>query len=166
LAAREGSATVREGSAAMREGSEATHHGSAVTRGGNAGMREGGAAMRKGCAGMRESDAGMRDGGAGMCGGGATGHGLNAGHMVTATKGLLNVLSTDESLDKIFETSNRAIKQMNFHMLTMCLTIIRLGDRKIEYASAGMPPMLIYRRDSHEVEEIVLKAMPLGAFVE
>ena len=31
-------------------------------------------------------------------------------------------------------------------------------------SSAGMPPILIYREDRQEVEEIVIKAPPLGGF--
>ncbi len=96
--------------------------------------------------------------------GDATGHGLKAGNMVTVTKGLFSVLSQDGSLDEILKTSNRAIKRMNFHMLTMCLAIMRIENGHLEYASAGMPPMLLYRHETGEVEQLVLKAMPLGAF--
>ncbi len=98
--------------------------------------------------------------------GDATGHGLKAGNMVIATKGLFNVLSADGSLDEILKTSNRAIKKMNFHMLTMCLAMVRIKDSKLEYASAGMPPLLLYRKETGEVEQIVMKAMPLGAFLD
>lgn len=98
--------------------------------------------------------------------GDATGHGLKAGNMVVATKGLFNVLSSDGSLEDILKTSSLAIKRMNFHMVTMCPALVRIKDRKIEYASAGMPPMLIFRNDTGEIEQLVLKAMPLGAFVD
>ena len=98
--------------------------------------------------------------------GDATGHGLKAGNMVIATKGLFNVLSADGSLDEILKTSNRAIKRMNFHMLTMCLAMVRIKDSRLEYASAGMPPLLLYRKKTGEVEQIVMKAMPLGAFLD
>ena len=33
-------------------------------------------------------------------------------------------------------------------------------------AAAGMPPILIYRAASRTVEEVVLKGMPLGGFVQ
>lgn len=98
--------------------------------------------------------------------GDATGHGLKAGNMVTVTKGLFSVLSRDGSLDDIMKTSNRAIKQMNFHMLTMCLAMVRVQESRLEFSSAGMPPLLIYRKNTGKVEQLVLKAMPLGAFYD
>lgn len=98
--------------------------------------------------------------------GDATGHGLKAGNMVIATKGLFSVLSTDGSLDEILKTSNRAIKKMNLRMLTMCLALVRIEGGKLQYASAGMPPLLLYRKEKGEVEQIVMKAMPLGAFLD
>jgi serine phosphatase RsbU (regulator of sigma subunit) len=95
--------------------------------------------------------------------GDATGHGLKAGNMVTATKGLLNILSETEKVEDILISANRAIKQMNLHMLTMCLAIARIKGTTLKYSSAGMPPLLVYRAQSRECEQYVLKAMPLGA---
>lgn len=96
--------------------------------------------------------------------GDATGHGLRAGNMVIATKALLNTMADSESLPKILSESNRAIKGMNLRMLTMCLALVRVRGNEIEYSSAGMPHILVYRAASGEVEQHVLKAMPLGAF--
>lgn len=98
--------------------------------------------------------------------GDATGHGLKAGNMVTVTKGLFSILSRDGSLDEILKTSNRAIKRMNFHMITMCLAMVRIEGSKLEYASAGMPPVLLYRNKTGKVDQLLLKAMPLGAFYD
>ena len=103
--------------------------------------------------------------------GDATGHGLKAGSMVIAAKGLVNVLiprtgtaGMEEHLDEILKSSNRAIKNMNLHMLTMCLAMVRISNNKIEYSSAGMPPLMVYRKKTRIVEQLILKAMPLGAF--
>jgi serine phosphatase RsbU (regulator of sigma subunit) len=95
--------------------------------------------------------------------GDATGHGLKAGHMVTATKGLLNALAGSPDLVAIMTSANRAIKQMNLPMLTMCLAIVRIEKNALTYTSAGMPPLLVYRALTRECELHVLKAMPLGA---
>ena len=51
-------------------------------------------------------------------------------------------------------------------MLTMCLSILRINKNKVQYSSAGMPPLLIFREKSKSVEQIILKAMPLGAFFD
>ncbi|MGE5430612.1 MAG: PP2C family protein-serine/threonine phosphatase, partial [Syntrophomonadaceae bacterium] len=96
--------------------------------------------------------------------GDATGHGLKAGNMVILAKGLFNTLAQKEDLIGIMHSFNRSIKQMNLYMLTMCMSLIRIKENKIEYVSAGMPPMQIYRKASGEVEELLLKGMPLGAF--
>ena len=95
--------------------------------------------------------------------GDATGHGLKAGNMVTATKGLLNILAGEARVEDILLSASAAIKDMNLHMLTMCLAIARLDRTSLSYASAGMPPMLTYRAATGTTEQHVLKAMPLGA---
>jgi serine phosphatase RsbU (regulator of sigma subunit) len=98
--------------------------------------------------------------------GDATGHGLKAGNMVILAKGLFNALAHEPDLIFIMDSFNRAIKQMNLHMLTMCMSLIRIRENKIEYSSAGMPPLHIYRKNTGQVEQLLLKAMPLGAFYD
>jgi len=95
--------------------------------------------------------------------GDATGHGLKAGNMVTATKGLLNILSSRENVEDILASANHAIKRMKLPMITMCLAVARISGNRLWYSSAGMPPLLVYRAKSGLCEQHVLKAMPLGA---
>ena len=95
--------------------------------------------------------------------GDATGHGLKAGNMVTATKGLLSILSTTRELDAILASASRAIKRMNMHLLTMCLAIVRISRHRLTFSSAGMPPLVLWRSESRKTEFLVQKAMPLGA---
>jgi len=98
--------------------------------------------------------------------GDATGHGLKAGNMVILAKGLFNTLANESDLLHIMNTFNRAIKQMNLHMLTMCMSLIRIKGNNIEYSSAGMPPLHIYRKSTGKIEQLLLKGMPLGAFYD
>lgn len=95
--------------------------------------------------------------------GDATGHGLRAGNMGIATKGLLNVLSGKTTLLEMIKRANIAIKNMNLKMLTMCLSLVNIKNGVLAYTSAGMPPILIFRKKSGEVESHIIKAMPLGA---
>jgi serine phosphatase RsbU (regulator of sigma subunit) len=96
--------------------------------------------------------------------GDATGHGLKAGNMVILAKGLFNTLAMEDDLIEVMHSFNRSIKKMNLYMLTMCMAFIRIKGDRLEYVSAGMPPMQIYRKEKGEVEELLLKGMPLGAF--
>ncbi|UCH97989.1 MAG: serine/threonine-protein phosphatase, partial [Candidatus Aminicenantes bacterium] len=67
-------------------------------------------------------------------------------------------------LDTFFSKSNRIIKQMNLGNLFMALTLVRIKDNQGVVASAGMPPLYLYKKKNRTVEEIVLKAPPIGAF--
>ena len=96
--------------------------------------------------------------------GDATGHGLKAGTMVTATKSLFNSYASNTDILNTFNEFTRAIKGMKMHLLSMCLSLIKIKDNNLKISAAGMPPALLYRKDKQKVEELILKGMPLGAF--
>ena len=98
--------------------------------------------------------------------GDATGHGLQAGTMVATAKGLFNSLAHEPDPVHILQKSSSAIKAMGFPRLYMALLLAKFKDRQVRIASAGMPYALIYRARSGQIEEIVLKGMPLGSFPE
>ena len=95
--------------------------------------------------------------------GDATGHGLKAGTMVTATKSLFNNLAHEADIAHIFKQSSAALKKMNLRGLFMAMTIVKITGHRLLVSAAGMPSALIYRAASGEVEEIVIRAMPLGS---
>ena len=94
--------------------------------------------------------------------GDATGHGLKAGTVVTAMKSLFRTFAGEDNLSLVFNQSSRVLKEMNLRSLFMSLTMIKLDGARLRIASAGMPPALIYRREKGLVEEMVIKAPPLG----
>jgi serine phosphatase RsbU (regulator of sigma subunit) len=94
--------------------------------------------------------------------GDATGHGLKAGTMVTAMKSLFLALGQESDLTRIFQQSNRAIKRMNLRQIYMTLLLVRINGSRLFICGAGMPPVLIHRAATQQVEEIDLKGMPLG----
>jgi len=94
--------------------------------------------------------------------GDATGHGTKAGIMVTATKSLWHAFSRDEDLTQVLEKSSRALKLMKLPKLYMTLALARVRDYTLELAGAGMPPALVYRAATQQVETVALKGMPLG----
>ena len=98
--------------------------------------------------------------------GDATGHGAQAGIMVTAAKSLFNLLSDDKEITEILSRSTHAIRKMNFSNIFMTLGLLRLKDNELELAGAGMPPAYIYRSGSGKVEEVTLKGLPLGSVSE
>jgi serine phosphatase RsbU (regulator of sigma subunit) len=98
--------------------------------------------------------------------GDATGHGLKAGTMVTATKSLFNTLGNNSDIVEILNDFNSSLYKMKLHNLAMCVTILKIKDNKLEIGSAGMPPALIYRKATGQVDEILLKGMSLGSIKE
>lgn len=95
--------------------------------------------------------------------GDATGHGMKAGTMVTATKSLFNVLAQESDLLATLNRSAVALKRMNLRKLAMALTLIQIKDRQLRLAAAGMPPAFIYRAGTREVQSVLLAGMPLGS---
>lgn len=95
--------------------------------------------------------------------GDATGHGLKAGSVVTATKSLFNAFASESHIPSIFKRSNLALKKMNLRGLYMAMTMLKVKDGRLSVSVAGMPPMLIYRAASRRVEEFVINAVPLGS---
>jgi serine phosphatase RsbU (regulator of sigma subunit)/ligand-binding sensor domain-containing protein len=98
--------------------------------------------------------------------GDATGHGLQAGTMVAATKSLFNSLAHMPHPVPILAEASHALKGMGFHNMYMAMTIAKFKERHVRLATAGMPHTLIYRAASGCVEEVALKGLPLGSFSE
>jgi serine phosphatase RsbU (regulator of sigma subunit)/ligand-binding sensor domain-containing protein len=96
--------------------------------------------------------------------GDATGHGMKAGTMVTTTKSLFSSHASNPDILFTFQEITRCIKHMNMHMLSMCLSILKIQGNKMQISAAGMPPALLYRSSTKNIEEIILKGMPLGAY--
>lgn len=95
--------------------------------------------------------------------GDATGHGMRAGTMVTAAKSLFSTHAANPDILFTFSEISRCLKQMDMHLLTMCMTVLKIKENRMIMSSAGMPPALIYRNSNKKLEEITIKGMPLGA---
>ena len=55
---------------------------------------------------------------------------------------------------------------MNLRGLFMALVMLKIKDYRGEICIAGMPSVLIYRSELGQVEEIGIKALPLGAMAK
>ena len=98
--------------------------------------------------------------------GDATGHGLKAGTIVTATKVLFNSLVFHQNPVKILQEMSLALKEMGFHNMYMAMIIAKITCERMHISSAGMPYTYQYHASDKEVTEIQLKGMPLGGFPE
>jgi serine phosphatase RsbU (regulator of sigma subunit) len=94
--------------------------------------------------------------------GDATGHGLKAGTVVTATKSLFAHLASQPDVVTTMHDASRALKQMNLRSLFMALTLVKVKGERLHCSVAGMPPILIYRADTQDIEELSLRGAPLG----
>src|SRR5690554_580050 len=95
--------------------------------------------------------------------GDATGHGAQAGLMVTAAKSLFNLLSIKKDISEILSLATVSIRKMNFPNIFMALGLLRFKDDTLELAVAGLAPAYIYRCRTREIEEVPLKGLPLGS---
>ncbi|MBN1478806.1 SpoIIE family protein phosphatase [candidate division KSB1 bacterium] len=98
--------------------------------------------------------------------GDATGHGLNAGMMVSITKGFFISEAADLSIVDFFQKCNKALKQMRLNRIYMALTVYKLQGNRMQVSSAGMPPIYLYRSTKNQFEEMTLRGMPLGAVLD
>lgn len=97
--------------------------------------------------------------------GDATGHGMNAGLVVSAVKSLFKTAAPEAGNLETLERISQGIKSMNLKRLYMAMTLVTFNHNKLELTGAGMPPALIYRANENLVEEILLEGMPLGGFI-
>lgn len=95
--------------------------------------------------------------------GDATGHGAQAGTIVTATKSLFNLLARNENIADILNHINYSIRKMRIPNLFMAMGIVRYYNGILELAGAGMPPALLHSTDDGKLQVVSLKGLPLGS---
>lgn len=98
--------------------------------------------------------------------GDATGHGVAAGTMVTATKALFQNCNPEESLDVVLRDLSCALQSMNFKRMFMSLSLLRLHSNSFEYCAAGMPGLWHFSAHDKSITKIVSKGMALGTKVQ
>ena len=94
--------------------------------------------------------------------GDATGHGAQAGALVTAAKVMFSCWSEDQDAATFINQTSKTIKQLGLPQLFIAMVSGWIESNRIELAGGGLPPALIYRADEQKVEEISLKGFPLG----
>lgn len=95
--------------------------------------------------------------------GDATGHGLQAGAMVIAVKGLFNAQAHRLEPDALLRETSQTLTSMGFDRIFMALTCARLRNHQLTVSHGGMPFTVIYRAATKTVEELAFGGLPLGA---
>jgi sigma-B regulation protein RsbU (phosphoserine phosphatase) len=95
--------------------------------------------------------------------GDATGHGLQAGTMVTLMKGFFTSDSSKFELQEFMQHCSRVIKEIKLGRILMSFTYMKIDNRKLQMTSAGMPPIYYHDKKTDQIEEITIQGIPLGA---
>ena len=95
--------------------------------------------------------------------GDATGHGLQAGTMVTLMKGFFTSDAAKLEPQAFMNHCSSMIKEIKLGRILMSFSLLRIIDSKLLITSAGMPPVYYYNKERQETEEILIQGMPLGA---
>ncbi len=98
--------------------------------------------------------------------GDATGHGLRAGTLVASIKSLFVTLAYHPDIPHILHRISAVLKEMKLRGLFMAMTMVKVKGHQMSVSIAGMPSVLIYRAASGEVEEVVMRALPLGGMTK
>lgn len=96
----------------------------------------------------------------------ATGHGLKAGTLVASVKSLFVSLAYHPDIPHIFQRISAVLKEMKLRGLFMAMTMVKVNGHKLSVSIAGMPSVLIYRALTNQVEEIAMRALPLGGMAK
>ncbi len=98
--------------------------------------------------------------------GDATGHGLKAGTLVSSVKSLFVSLAYHPDIAHIFHRISSVLKEMKLRGLFMAMTMVKVKGHQMSVSIAGMPSVLIYRAQTGLVEEVVMRALPLGGMTK
>jgi serine phosphatase RsbU (regulator of sigma subunit) len=104
----------------------------------------------------------LENGGFAAALGDATGHGTRAGIIVSSVKSYFQILAGVQRPDKVLDSISTGIRQMQLQRAYMGLAILEYRNGGFCYASAGMPPLLVYRSQTNTVETITIASLFLG----
>jgi ligand-binding sensor domain-containing protein/serine phosphatase RsbU (regulator of sigma subunit) len=95
--------------------------------------------------------------------GDATGHGLQAGTMVTLMKGFFTSDAAKLEPQDFMNHCSNMIKEIKLGRILMSFSFLRITESRLSITSGGMPPVYYYDQQLNETEEILIQGMPLGA---
>ena len=98
--------------------------------------------------------------------GDATGHGLHAGMVVSVAKSIFRTCDHHQSLTSVLQRIAAGLESFHQRLAGMALVLLRLEQGGCRFVSAGMPPLLVWRRSSGKVEEHLVPAVPLATMAD
>jgi len=98
--------------------------------------------------------------------GDATGHGLHAGMVVGVAKSLFQTCWQESSLAGALGRIGEGLSSMHRRQASMAMLLARLDGHHVQLASAGMPPVLVWRQVDGSVEEVMLPSVPLATLAD
>jgi len=107
--------------------------------------------------------------GSGLCTlvmGDATGHGLHAGMVVGVAKSLFQTCGQEANLAGALGRIGEGLSSMHRRQASMAMLLARLDGHHVQLASAGMPPVLVWRQVNGSVEEVMLPSVPLATLAD
>jgi len=93
----------------------------------------------------------------------ATGHGMKSGTLVTFMKGLFTTNASVQSITEFFNNCNIAIKRLKMDKMMMGMIFLKIKENKIAFSNAGLPSLMVYKKNQEKATEINFNNMPLGA---
>ncbi len=94
--------------------------------------------------------------------GDATSHGLQAGIVVAVAKSLFQTAREEPGPGAVLRRVADGLAALRERRASMALAVLRLDGSSVRLASAGMPPLLVFRKEGGRTEEVLLPGMPLG----
>jgi serine phosphatase RsbU (regulator of sigma subunit) len=98
--------------------------------------------------------------------GDATSHGLQAGMVVAVAKSLFQGVDPADGPLAVLERVGGGLQAMRERHASMAMVVIQVAPDRLRVASAGMPPVLILRRATDEVDEVLVPGVPLGTLAD
>ncbi len=97
-----------------------------------------------------------------------SGHGISAALIASMIKVAFNSqISNVRNPALVLQRMNLGLSgQLNNEFITAGYLGIDLKLKKLTYASAGHPPLILYRRSKDEIKEISVQGIPMGIFPE
>ena len=98
--------------------------------------------------------------------GDATSHGLQAGMVVAVAKSLFQGVDPSDGPLAALRRVGGGLQSMQERHASMAMVVIQVAPHLLRVASAGMPPALVLRRASGEIDEVLIPGVPLGTLAD